>query len=477
MAATFNRTFFEEHDPNAKTRGDETRFLCPFPDCAEHQRGKDRSLCYRKNNGLWHCHRCDAKGQDPAFWKQQPGTESGKPKTNRERAKERLKKAFAVPTPKPVAIAPEESPEQWRKCLGEIKPLKDTHGAVYLERRGLPTDLCHECGVRFDRFYYGRHQAVVFPLRGPDGKTVAVQGRLIEPPSGCTSKLTSRGGMNSGLFITPGALDSPILCIVEAPINAITLHLCGLPAVATCGAGNLPSRLKRHALNKVVLIASDNDLAGEKAFAAAVQFFALSAPLSVKRFHPDGDKKGFDFNDQLMRDGAPALREYIARLLQQCAPSFILPDLPKEIQEPVSGHSKTGISLKEEYRIPVASNYGVSNAVSNAVTNGEGLRDLYNEVVACFTAPSVPVDPTAGGLLNGFESLLEQAGRDALPEANWFLPAPRGRTLGSPCDDTNGAARYFARLVREQFAAGNEREARESLTFLDSVRWAVRLAV
>lgn len=51
-------------------------------------------------------------------------------------------------------------------------------------------------------------------------------------------KTLSRGSIKSGAFQTPGALDANVLGIVEAPIDAISLALCGLPSLAIMGSSN-----------------------------------------------------------------------------------------------------------------------------------------------------------------------------------------------------------------------------------------------
>lgn len=358
------RADFEAHDPDAKTRGNETRFLCPYPGCAGHQTGPEhRSLSYNEQSGLWHCHRCDAAGQDPAKWK--PATATGF-KPRRERDRDALARFFAVPAPKATghettAINATEGPEGasetvplWRSCIGTPAPIEGTPGAAYLEGRGLPADFCARSGVKFAPDYYadkatgkrGR-AAVVFPLRDTEGRTVAAQGRHLDPDAR-PKALHTKGGTNGGLFATPGAFDGPVLVIVEAPIDALTLALCGLPAVATCGAGNFPDRLKRHALARVVLLAYDSDTAGDKASDKVTDALALAAPLAVHRLKPNGAK---DWNELLQREGRDALAAFLADFhARRVAPFLPLsvamgkdtPDLPASPEKATEGR-ETGV--------------------------------------------------------------------------------------------------------------------------------------
>ena len=45
------------------------------------------------------------------------------------------------------------------------------------------------------------------------------------------------------VFATPGALEADTVAIVEAPIDALSLARCGLPAIATRGWDPEPTRM------------------------------------------------------------------------------------------------------------------------------------------------------------------------------------------------------------------------------------------
>ena len=89
-----------------------------------------------------------------------------------------------------------------------------------------------------------------------------------------------------------------------------------------------------------------------------------------------------------------------------------------------------------------------------------------------------PAYQSACGLLEPFAELLALAESNALPAANWFLPAftspEPGRGYGAPCDDPNAAALAFARQVRDALRRGDEERAGSALECLDSVAWAVK---
>jgi hypothetical protein len=53
-------------------------------------------------------------------------------------------------------------------------------------------------------------------------------------------KMLTRGELGAGVFQTDDeALDEPLVIVVEAPIDALTLRVAGVPSVALCGT-NLP---------------------------------------------------------------------------------------------------------------------------------------------------------------------------------------------------------------------------------------------
>jgi len=81
-------------------------------------------------------------------------------------------------------------------------------------------------------------------------------------------KAMSCGPIGAGVFATRGALIAPIVAICEAPIDALSLSTCGLPAIALFGCALGPDRqrmLRRALAFKTVVVAMDSDAAGEAA--------------------------------------------------------------------------------------------------------------------------------------------------------------------------------------------------------------------
>jgi hypothetical protein len=274
QTATLSRADIEAHDPEGGRGG---RWLCPMPECAEHtDPRRHRSLSLVPETGLWHCHRCHAQGQIKDAWK------DFKPKSKKERdadlmARRRvgLEKILAkVATPD----ADQESAPAPKDRFGSLSRLETSRPALaYLATRGLSSPdalaLLTASGVRFAPDF-GRREAtetvkassgtasVVFPLRDAKGKLIAAQGRFLKPWSS-GQKFHTLGDKLSGVFATHGAMEimqkgGPV-AIVEAPLDAVTLALAGVPALALCGCNGLPEWLQRKACGRHWLIAFDND--------------------------------------------------------------------------------------------------------------------------------------------------------------------------------------------------------------------------
>lgn len=284
----------EHHDPGApRGSGRERRFLCPFPACADKQHPqRHRSLAVNVETGAYFCHRCQARGGlgDPSFQRPfQPAP-----------PRQRLRQAFAVQT----RPAPTTEPLDHADHVGV--PIADAPEALaYLSGRGIPSELAIEAGLRFcptwsttadaDRQGW---PAVVFPMRDRDGAFLAAHGRAIRGPR----KLT-RGPTSSTVFATPGALTASTFAITEGPMDAISLALCDVPAVAMIGT-NPPSWLCRHTFNHRVLVATDSDVAGDEAVTRVVQGCASYGGTLIRLRPPVGTK---DWNDALQRFGREVL--------------------------------------------------------------------------------------------------------------------------------------------------------------------------
>jgi hypothetical protein len=103
--------------------------------------------------------------------------------------------------------------------------------------------------------------ALAFAFRDQQGEVVAVQGRAITPNVFCPHP--AAGLKRLGVFATTSAFDVCPFAITEAPIDAVSLLVVGVKAVAT-GGTTYPAWLP-HALrsSRRILVATDADDAGD----------------------------------------------------------------------------------------------------------------------------------------------------------------------------------------------------------------------
>ncbi len=291
------RADLEAHDPRAADHGEERRYLCPLPACAGHQIGaRHRSLALNVASGLWTCHRCGAGGRLREHWPSEP--------SRRRRSVARrslvLTSARASSRPSAESGADTTAVARVRALYDAGLPLPDTRGAEYLAARGIDAGAAAGAGVRFLADFFGR-PAVVFPLADRAGAPVAVNGRYVDGRTDPKARTAGRKAL--GAFATARAWESEPLAICEAPIDALTLAVCGVPAVALCGTSG-PAWLAAACAFRRVALALDADAAGDAA-ATNLTTVLRSLGARVERWRPIGAK---DWNAILAEHGLPALR-------------------------------------------------------------------------------------------------------------------------------------------------------------------------
>lgn len=258
-----------------------------------------RSLAVNTQTGAWLCHRCSERGLLTDNWTDRA------PQSRRERARAAVVSAFALP---PRDNAPQSQPEAtdatWRGWWQAAQPLDETPGAAYVQGRGLPADVASAAGVRYSTAFYGR-PAVLFPVHDRNGALVAVSGRFTDGRA--NPKTQTAGKKSGGVFATPGALDTPLVAVCEAPMDALSLHLCGIPAIALIGT-SWPEWLPAALAFRSVLLAKDADKGGDDA-AAKLQPALEARGARTLRLRPRGGK---DWSELLEKRGAAGLRAYLA---------------------------------------------------------------------------------------------------------------------------------------------------------------------
>lgn len=254
-----------QFDPNAPMPLGASRWRFACPECGAEKQHK-RNLDVDSKELVYICRRCGIKGRlgDRSSVKVDRETQR---KADAEEAKRKS--------------------GMWTKT--RMTSLAGTPGETYLAGRGIPLDLARKCGVKFCPWFMGG-PAVMFQVRN-DSRVVAQQGRYIEVGE---LKVRTIGKVTQGAFATPGAWGE-VLTITEAPIDALSLHLIGIPAIATCGT-TLPAFVAEKAVGRVVMVATDADEAGDRAF--ETWRVVLREAASVERLRPEGAK---DWNQIIMR--------------------------------------------------------------------------------------------------------------------------------------------------------------------------------
>ncbi len=289
----------DSYDPQGVGRA---RRLCPLCGDSKPKDDAHRSLTL-SGNGLWHCHRCKTGGQLREFWTEKPLL------TRRERTAAQLRQVFQ-PSTSVIRPAPDPTKElMWRKQLRDLQPLSGTQGEAYLRARGIACEIAQQSGVHYLSRWFGR-PALVFPARDFNNKLVGAQGRYVDE----RDDPKARTAGHDGVFSTAGAWENcsipqsstRTLILTEAPLDALSLAMCGFPAMAVFGC-NLPSWMHRRCAFGRVLIATDADEAGDKA-AQEWAFYLSSFGADCHRLRPESAK---DWNEWLQKVGVQDMRELL----------------------------------------------------------------------------------------------------------------------------------------------------------------------
>lgn len=302
-------------------QGPSERKWCPLCGEGKPRDAAHRSLSLDRQSGLWKCFRCAASGRAKEMWAQ--SASFGR--------KQDLAAAFSLdlparlPLPLPVPIQSERElnapqpkpdergaqPERWRTLWEQTRDLEGTAGEAYLKGRGVSREVALLAGVRFSPRWSG-NPAVVFPIRSRRGELIAAQGRAVRG-----SAKTTQGPKKEGAFFAPVTLGATRLCapldkvvpaivLTEAPIDALSLAMCGFPCLALCGTSG-PSWLHIACGLRPVALAFDNDDAGERATQAMSERLS---PFGSRcfRLRPQNYK---DWNEWLRSEGQGALEDFL----------------------------------------------------------------------------------------------------------------------------------------------------------------------
>jgi len=305
-------------------RGRDPEKVCRCPIC----QSSERAFHFNTATGVYNCKRasCGATGKLSDFWQDRPQ------QNRKQRARNALHAAFSL-APKdcsPNAINARHSATEreqsapapsapataatWQALFAQSKPVSGTAAAEYLARRGIPDATSEAANARVLRFYPGGYARdyVVFPFCDRDGAPVAFQARALDcEPDGHRAY----GTKSAGVFSTcADALQAASVMLCEAPIDALSLAVCGFEAIAL-GGTSAPGWIHSALAFKRVYLAFDNDQngAGDKAaadIAPALQSFGASVA-RLAPLRPNAALKS-DWNTMLLQDGAAPLRAWLA---------------------------------------------------------------------------------------------------------------------------------------------------------------------
>jgi hypothetical protein len=289
----------ELNDPRSPNGRKQRRFLCPLCGGDKPRDSRRRSLCSNTETGAWICHRCGERGLLGEYWNYNSSILNLRPPWIG-------KGVFRPPAPKIGAVIP-GCEFDWRRVWRNSNRLRGTPGGIFLERRGILNRFAEISGARFSAAWYGR-PAVLFPVNDYGGNLVAVSGRFVDGRRHLKTRAAGRTSL--GVFSTPNALKSAVIAVVEGPIDALSLALCGLPAVAMLGT-RWPEWLPEAVASKSVLVATDADGAGDEAAERLTRELA-SFDCRLLRLRPH---LGKDWNDALVRQGRSASQKLFSEIL------------------------------------------------------------------------------------------------------------------------------------------------------------------
>ncbi len=301
--------------------GREQRFCCPSCGRDKPRDTTHRSLAVNANTGVWLCHRCGEKGLLSEFHTYKASGAAVR-LSPRERGRRAAARAFAVPeivnTRTSVVAASETSVTDaakidfaaiWEKSLRLINRRETgakgkNKGAAYIAGRALDVTQIDDDTVRYSPDFYER-EAVLFPVRNRAGELVSVSGRFIT--SNGKFKTQAAGRTSNGVFATPGALESSIVAVCEAPIDALSLWQCGIPAIALIGC-SAPAWLLAALAWRDVLLATDADAAGDTVAAKLTGELEARGGRTLRL----RARRAKDWNESLQQRGQDALRANLA---------------------------------------------------------------------------------------------------------------------------------------------------------------------
>ncbi|MHB9133644.1 MAG: toprim domain-containing protein [Armatimonadota bacterium] len=212
--------------------------------------------------------------------------------------------------------------DRYEQCLNELVFLPGTPGEAYLATHGIDIRIACDAFVQYHpEFGMIGRESLLFPLVGPmhgagvgryalhiDGIPVDTWYHA-DDEIGCQSWDLPAGG----IFLTVNALGTGRVVIVQRPLDALSLAMCGVPALATCGYEDrlnwLPERLQGA---KIIYLAYDDTREGNRlAWSLCKRLKSTGARIHRLK----STRWGGDWNAALVTHGPQILREALRRVM------------------------------------------------------------------------------------------------------------------------------------------------------------------
>jgi DNA primase len=258
---------------------------CPLPDHAHSNRKSTPSFSVQKSGQGYRCFGCGAHGGVVELVVALKLARSKKDAVDLLAARYGLAKssgghsARPVGRPtiaqlnlSPVAPSPQLTAEERAELLDALRggyPLLGSNGERYVASRGIDPAFAVSCRIGYHPAWLGRGEAVIFLGFDLTGHLACAQGRYLSPT--VAPKARSRGKVSLGVFSTPQAFAKGLygqgepVAITEAPFDAVALAQNGLPSIAIFGSSNRQAWLRKALAGRDVILAFDDDRAGEEA--------------------------------------------------------------------------------------------------------------------------------------------------------------------------------------------------------------------
>jgi Toprim-like len=300
-------------------------------------------------SGAWNCWSCNAAGQLRAYAGRGTINRVNQESQEREQRRAHVVAVLDALTHGGPNATDEDDNCKWLELWQDSIPLSWGNGLEYLNSRGIHFEGAQLANVRYHQAWgrtekWAGHPAVLFPYCDRRGKLVAVAGRLINPSEWCGNH-RMYGKKSGGVFVTsPDVWKADAVAITEAPIDALVLsYWSKIPAIA-CGGTSWPDWLPPALIFKQVVLATDNDDAGDK-MAEGLRAALDPYTRRIERIKPEGVKDWGELAERgVSLELPPILEEYRkkAELIE------ILTPKPQQ-------HTVPYLTADDEVRIPFSS--------------------------------------------------------------------------------------------------------------------------